>query len=487
MYRTTLLVRSSLPHHSPSLHTPLPHHSPSLHTPLSSHLPSLHTPSHRRHLSSHSNPLPLLSSRGLLQDLWPQGEVASHQLAARLARAPVGVYAGFDPTADSLHVGNLLVLVGLLHFQRAGHRVVALLGGATARIGDPSGRNSERQELEEDQLEANLGGIRENIERVVANHSTFLAPNLALPEVEVVNNDSWYRELSIVDFLGSVGRRLRISRMLGRSSVKARLETQEGMSLTEFTYQALQAFDWRHLHRSRGCEVQLGGGDQLGNMVAGQEVLDGAPCWGVLLPLITDEQGSKFGKSAGSPVWLDRRRTSTFDFYQFFLRQPDHAVGALLRQFTFLPEQEVAALEERGRERPEERIPQAALARQVTLLVHGEEGLSLAERTTAVLYQQDVATLARFTPEEAGEVFQGAPYLRRLFQPGTSVLDLANMVGCFKHERDAMRIIGAGGFYINTVRMTNIEEVLVHGKHIMANDLTLVRVGKKNHYIVEWT
>jgi len=440
-----------------------------------------------RCISSGRNVLPTLASRGLLQDVWPQGDLSTHQLAATLEKEPCGVYAGFDPTASSLHVGNLLILVGLLHFQRAGHRAVALLGGATARIGDPSGRNTERQEVGEAEVQANLSGIRNNIERVVANHKELLAGKKALPELEIVNNEDWYGDMNVMTFMGKVGRRLRISRMLGRHSVKSRLESSEGLSLMEFTYQALQGHDWAHLHATRRCLVQLGGNDQLGNMVAGQEVLQGEPCWGVLLPLITDEAGNKFGKSGGAPVWLDQSKTSVFDFYQFFVRVPDAVAGSLLRQFTFLPEQEIVALEEKQRQSPEERPAQTALAQQVTLLVHGEEGLRIAERTTAVLYKQDLRTLSKLSAEEARQIFQGAPYLRRLFKAGTSVLDLATMIGCFKHERDAMRIIGAGGFYINTVRITNIEEMIIHGKHIMANNLTVVRVGKKNHYVVEWT
>jgi len=440
-----------------------------------------------RSIASGRNVLPILASRGLLQDVWPQGDVSSHQLAAILEKESCGVYAGFDPTASSLHVGNLLILVGLIHFQRAGHRAVALLGGATARIGDPSGRNSERQEVSEEEVQANLKGIQNNIERVFANYSENLAPKKTLPKLEIVNNEDWYRKMNVMTFMGKVGRRLRISRMLGRHSVKSRLESTEGLSFTEFTYQALQAHDWAHLHATKRCLVQLGGSDQLGNMVAGQEVLQGEQCWGVLLPLITDEAGNKFGKSAGAPVWLDQSKTSVFEFYQFFVRVPDALVGSLLRQFTFLPDQEVAALEEKHREKPELRLGQTALAQQVTLLVHGEEGLRIAERTTSVLYKQDLKTLSQLNVDEARQIFHGAPYLRRLFKTGITILDLATMIGCFKHERDAMRIIGAGGFYINTIRITNIEEVVIHGKHIMANNMTVVRVGKKNHYIVEWT
>ena len=440
---------------------------------------------------SSRNVVKTLASRNMVEDLFPRESVDS---LARLLEAPkpTTVYAGFDPTAPSLHVGNLLVLTSLLHFQRAGHRVVVLVGGATARIGDPSGKNSEREELDENVIVKNIDGIQNDIERIVTNHeANFWSEEQGeLQRVEIVDNESWYRKMNIIDFLSSVGRNLRLGKMLSRSSVKGRLESDAGLSLTEFSYQAFQGFDWLHLLQSRGCRIQVGGKDQMGNIMAGQEIIS-RKCeedvWGVTLPLIVNEEGNKFGKSAGAPVWLSESLTSAFNLYQFFMRIPDDQLPSMLRYFTFLPVGEVDMVMAKHTLAPEKRVGQTCLAKNVTLLVHGKAGLEMAQTTTNILYKQDINTLSTIDLEQARNVFTGAPFLQLLFSPGLTVLDLALKVGCFRTEKDAVRIIGAGGFSINMVRVSNTEEVLTHGKHIMENGLTLIRVGKKNFYIVEWT
>lgn len=440
---------------------------------------------------SSRNVVKTLASRDMVADVFPRENVDS---LARLLEGPkpTTVYAGFDPTASSLHVGNLLILSSLLHFQRAGHRVVVLVGGATARIGDPSGKNSEREELHEKVIVKNIEGIRTDIEKIVNNHEQHFwsEEQGELQKVEIVDNESWYREMNIIDFLSSVGRNLRLGKMLSRSSVKGRLESEAGLSLTEFSYQAFQGYDWLHLFQSRSCRIQVGGKDQMGNIMAGQELIS-KECeedvWGVTLPLIVNEEGSKFGKSAGAPVWLSEDLTSAFNLYQFFMRLPDSQVPSMLRYFTFLPVGEVDMVMEKHRVAPDKRVGQTCLARNVTLLVHGEAGLEMAQTTTDILYKQDSKTLSSIDLEQARSVFTGAPFLQLLFSPGLTVLDLAHKVGCFRTDKDAVRIISAGGFSINMARVTNTEEVLTHGKHIMENGLTLIRVGKKNFYIVEWT
>ena len=341
-------------------------------------------------------------------------------------------------------------------------------------------------------IDNNLVGIKENIERVFRNHDEIFwsEERGKLKEIIIVDNSDWYRKMNIIDFLASVGRNLRMGRMLGRTSVKSRIESDIGLSLTEFTYQAFQAFDWLHLLRSRRCRVQVGGKDQLGNIVAGQEMISKEgeeEVWGVTVPLIVNEEGHKFGKSAGAPVWLSPALTSPFSLYQFMMRLPDSQMEKMLSYFTFLPHQELEDLLESHQTQPEKRSAQTCLARQVTLLVHGEAGLEMAEKTTNILYHQDLNTLAGLSLDQARQIFTGAPFLQRLFSPGLSVLDLATKVGCFRTEKDAIRIIRAGGFSVNMVKIQNTEEIVTHGKHIMANGLTLVRVGKKNYYIVEWT
>lgn len=228
----------------------------------------------------------------------------------------------------------------------------------------------------------------------------------------------------------------------------------------------------------------------MGNIVAGQEMISKASTkdvWGVTIPLIVNEEGNKFGKSAGAPVWLDPALTSPFNLYQFFLRLPDSQMEMMLRFFTFLPDQEIQNILESHRDRPEKRQAQTVLAKNVTSLVHGQQGLDTALKTTSVLYNRDIDTLAGLSLEEARDIFSGAHFLQRLFKPGLTVLEMAQNIGCFKTERDAVRIIRAGGLSVNMVKTDNTEEVLTHGKHIMANGLTVVRVGKKNYYIVEWT
>jgi len=440
---------------------------------------------------SKRNVVETLSSRNMVADVFPRESV--HSLVRLLeGPQPTTVYAGFDPTAPSLHVGNLLVLTSLLHFQRAGHRVVVLLGGATARIGDPSGKNSEREELGEEVIVKNIHGIKCDIEKIVNNHKQHFwsKERGELQEVEVVDNESWYKEMNIIDFLSSVGRNLRLGKMLNRSSVKTRLESDEGLSLTEFSYQAFQGFDWLHLLRTRDCRIQVGGKDQLGNIMAGQEIISRErepDVWGVTIPLIVNEEGSKFGKSAGAPVWLSQDLTSPFSLYQFFMRLPDSQIPSMLQYFTFLPVGELEMVMEKHSLAPEKRVGQTCLAKNVTLLVHGQAGLEMAQTTTDILYNKDIKTLSSISLDQAREVFTGAPFLQRLFSPGLTVLDLANKVGCFSREKDAIRIIRAGGFSINMVKVNNTEEVLTHGKHIMENGLTVIRVGEKNFYIIEWT
>ena len=349
-----------------------------------------------------------------------------------------------------------------------------------------------REELGDEVIDGNMLGIRENIERVFRNHDQLFwsEDRGKLRDIVIVDNSDWYRKMNIIDFLASVGRNLRMGRMLGRTSVKSRIESDSGLSLTEFTYQAFQAFDWLHLLRSRDCRLQVGGKDQLGNIVAGQEMISKErqeEVWGVTVPLIVNEEGSKFGKSAGAPVWLSPTLTSPFSLYQFLLRLPDSQMEKMLSYFTFLSQQELEDLLESHQSQPEQRSAQNCLARQVTLLVHGQTGLEMAEKTTNILYHQDLSTLATLTLDQARDIFTGAPFLQRLFSPGLSVLDLAIKVGCFRTEKDAIRIIRAGGFSINMVKIQNTEETLTHGKHIMANGLSIIRVGKKNYYIVEWT
>lgn len=291
-------------------------------------------------------------------------------------KSPQCIYAGFDPTADSLHIGNLLVLMNLLHWQRGGHQVIALVGGATGLIGDPSHRTNERDQLDQDIINSNIAGIRKNIETIFENHEKYFYKEESFPlkPVTIVNNIDWYNNVNVIDFVRSVGRHFRMGTMLIKSSVESRLKSDSGMSFTEFTYQIFQAYDWLCLFKKYNCRFQVGGSDQLGNIVAGHELISRASkkdVFGLTLPLITSEGGKKFGKSLGNAVWLSPKKSSSFQLYQFFIRTTDADVENYLKLFTFLSLNYIKQLMIEHQAKPDLRKAQKILAENVTLLVHG--------------------------------------------------------------------------------------------------------------------
>ncbi|XP_045611659.2 tyrosine--tRNA ligase, mitochondrial [Procambarus clarkii] len=431
-----------------------------------------------------------LDERGLWADRFPDSN--TNKLIEDLITRTQTIYSGFDPTADSLHVGNLLVLMALLHCQRAGHNVIALVGGATGQVGDPSGRSSERPLLHIDEINNNADKIAENIQCIFDNHKQFFwkgGNDKLLPQLRIENNLHWYRRLSVVDFLRVTGRNLRMGDMLSRTSVQSRLKSAEGLSFTEFSYQALQAYDWLYLYDKYNCKIQIGGNDQMGNFHSGYQLINrihNASVTGLTVPIITNESGDKFGKSAGSPIWLDSSKTSPFDLYQFFVRVKDSEIEKYLLLLTFLPVTDVKKVMEKHKSSPESRHAQVKLAEKVTLLVHGQSGLESALRTTEALYGNKPEALAQMSKEDIEGAFKFAASSNIFLEPGTSVIGMALKAGCFADERDARRIIEAGGFYINLARVTMPDLVLIPGVHILPNGLTLARVGKKNYYLIKW-
>uniref|UniRef100_A0A182R226 Tyrosine--tRNA ligase n=1 Tax=Anopheles funestus TaxID=62324 RepID=A0A182R226_ANOFN len=429
-----------------------------------------------------------LKERGFIQDVFPAETI--DKARTMLGSKSQTVYAGFDPTANSLHVGNLLVLIGLLHTQRAGHQPIALVGGATGLIGDPSGRKTERQLLETEAVQHNVSCIKRQIEQIFSNHERFFwnKPDTLKPVI-VVNNADWYRQYSFVDFMANVGRYFRMGAMLSRSSVQTRLTSETGMSFTEFSYQLFQAYDWLHLLRHHNCRFQLGGSDQMGNIMSGQELIsrtESKEVFGLTLPLITNEEGDKFGKSAGNAVWLSDERTSPYAMYQFFVRTPDTEVDKLLRLLTFLPVQTIEQVMARHRRTPELWEAQKLLAAELTKLVHGEEGLQKAIGISNALYNGDLSTLELLEIKDIAQSFGGAPLCEILPEPGMTVVDVALRARCFPSRTDAERIITAGGFSINLKKAKNPSEVLSPSVHILSNRISLLRVGKRNYYIVKW-
>uniref|UniRef100_A0A336MFZ3 Tyrosine--tRNA ligase n=2 Tax=Culicoides sonorensis TaxID=179676 RepID=A0A336MFZ3_CULSO len=436
----------------------------------------------------HNGNILKLADRGFFQDIFPAEYV--NEAKKLLTNKSQTIYAGFDPTSDSLHIGNLLVLIGLIHCQRSGHVPIALLGGATGQVGDPSGRKTERSVLENADLEHNLKCINMQVQRIFENHQNlFWNEKDQLKPVIIVNNLEWYREINSIDFITKIGRYFRMGEMLSRSSVQSRLTSDTGMSFTEFSYQLCQAYDWLHLYEKYKCRFQLGGSDQMGNINSGHDLIskkEKVQAFGITLPLITNEVGDKFGKSAGEAVWLDDKKTSAYSLYQFFIRQPDSEVEKLLRLFTFLPMNEIKEMLERHKRTPELREPQRKIAEDVTLLIHGKEGLEKAENVSKALYSGDAEVLGTLPSNEIKEIFKGAPVKEVFLESGLSVFDLVMKVKCFPTEKDASRIISAGGFYINQRKVTNLSEVIVPGVHILQNGVSLLRVGKRNYYIVKF-
>ncbi|XP_022243320.1 tyrosine--tRNA ligase, mitochondrial-like isoform X1 [Limulus polyphemus] len=432
----------------------------------------------------------LLYKRGVIQDKFPD---ESPDIPFLLDGGKQCIYSGFDPTSDSLHIGNLLVIIVLMHLQRLGHVILSVIGDATAQIGDPSGRNTERSALSLLDIHKNSKCIQTDLERLFENHEKYFwnpsKPKKNLSSVRILHNSEWYNNQDLVTFLSTVGRHFRLGQMLSRTSVQNRLNSQEGMSFTEFTYQVFQSFDWLFLYDKYNCRFQVGGSDQMGNIHSGHDLINrvrSREVFGITTPLIKSDTGDKYGKTGGSAIWLNPEKTSPFEFYQFFIRLADRDVEAFLKYFTFLSLQEIESELQKHMKDPGSRHGQKTIAKNVTLLVHGEHGLQSALRATEALFHSTPETLVKLNEEELRQIFQQATVVELLLDPGTTVLDMAMRAKCFVNLEDAERIIMAGGFYINHIRINNPKYVLIPGQHILPNGISVVRVGKKNYYIIKW-
>ncbi len=390
-------------------------------------------------------------------------------LREALAAGPVTVYCGFDPTAPSLHFGNLVQLVVLRHLQRAGHRVICLVGGSTGLIGDPR-PTSERVLKTKEQTADWVGRITEQVRPFL----DVTGDNPAL----IVNNLDWTGELSALDFLRDVGKHFRVNQMLRKESVAARLESQDGISYTEFSYQLLQGLDYLHLFREFGCTLQTGGQDQWGNLTAGADLIhrvEGASVHLLTTPLVTDSHGQKFGKSEGNAVWLSADMTSPYAFYQYWLNVEDASVVHLLKVFTDRSPDEVAELEAVHAEKPFLREAHRALATDVTSLVHGSEATAAAAAASAALFGSgDVAGLDRATLADAAAELPGADV-----PPGTGLLDALVAVGLVDSKKAARRTVDEGGVSVNNVRVGDVTRVLGEEDYLHG-DLVLLRRGRKS-------
>lgn len=398
-----------------------------------------------------------------------------------LDEAPRTAYIGFDPTAASLHVGSLLPIMGLVHLQRAGHTPIALVGGGTGLIGDPSGKTAERQLLTKEVAAENAEGIR-------AQLAHFLDFDAKANAARMRNNVDWLGGLALVDFLRDVGKHFSVNQMLARESVKRRLEADDGgISFTEFSYALLQAYDFLELYRREGCTVQMGGSDQWGNITAGTDLvrrMGGGRAFGAVFPLVTNASGTKFGKSEAGAVWLDPELTSPYRFYQFWVNVDDADIARYLRFFSLRPHSEIEELEEAVRTEPHARAAQKALAEEVTRRVHGETGLARAVQATGVLFGGEVEGLGA---DEVADIFADVPSTRvapdALSGEGMAIVDLLVETGVATSKGDARRAIDGGGIYLNNRRVTDAAAAVDAGALIEGRFLVL-RKGKRRYHLV---
>jgi tyrosyl-tRNA synthetase len=417
-----------------------------------------------------------LQARGLLQDVSHRDE-----LAALLARETVTLYAGFDPTAKSLHVGNLVPTILLARFQRAGHRPIALVGGATGMIGDPSGKSAERNLLDPDTLAANVSTIRKQLERFFDFGA---GPTGAI----MVDNADWFRKIGYIDFLRDIGKLMTVNYMLAKDSVKSRLEDRaSGISYTEFSYMMLQAYDFVHLAEAHGCRLQVGGSDQWGNITAGIELqrkLGRPPVYGMTVPLLLDASGEKMGKTAsGARVWLDPELTSPYAFYQYWLNTDDADVERLLKIFSWRGLEEIAEIIITHKEAPESRLGQRILAEDFTTWVHGADATRSAIGASQVMFG---GSLENLTDADLRPLMADVPSTsmsRTDLAKGIPLLELLTQTKLSASKGAARRLVQGGGVYVNNIRVADPEKILTLAD-LGTESMIVLRAGKKNYHIV---
>ena len=420
----------------------------------------------------------------LIEDLQWRGLLADctdlDALTKRLNEGPITLYCGFDPTGDSLHVGHLMGQLTLKRFQLAGHHVMALAGGATGMVGDPSGRSSERNLLTREQLSHNIACIKEQLARLL----DFDAP--ANP-ARLVDNAEWTAPISFLDFLREVGKYFSLNVMLAKDSVKSRMEGDSGISYTEFSYQLLQAHDFYHLRNTANCELQIGGSDQWGNITAGTDLVRkklAMPAWGWTFPLITKSDGTKFGKTAGGAVWLDPQKTSPYKLYQFFVNTEDAKVSEYLRKFTFLPRPEIEELEAKHAANPGPREAHKALAREVTRLVHGQAALDAALKASDILFGAEIGdTTEEVFRDVVGEIPTKEITSAQLAAPGFALTEALVHTGLSQSKGQAKKDIEGGGVYINNVKCADIAKTLA-SSDLLFGQHVLLRKGKRTYAVL---
>ena len=422
-----------------------------------------------------------LEWRGMLHDIMPETE--NH-----LNQGPTAAYIGFDPTADSLHIGSLVQILILMHFQRAGHQPIALVGGATGMIGDPSGKSDERNLLDSAALEKNVAGIKAQLERFLDFSSSNQNPAI------LVNNFDWMKNYSLIDFSRDIGKHITVNYMMAKDSVKKRLgsESQVGMSFTEFTYQLLQGYDFLHLYKNYNCTLQMGGSDQWGNITTGTELVRrkaGGKAYAITCPLITKADGTKFGKTEGGNIWLDKNRTSPYKFYQYWLNASDADAENYIKIFTFLSKEEIDALIEEHKETPHLRLLQKRIAEEVTVLVHSKEDLANAQRASQILFgkstSQDLMQLDNAT---FLDVFDGVPQAqmeKSSLSEGVDIIAaLAGEGKLLKSNGEARRALKENSISVNKTKVNDQKKITA--EDLINDRYILLQRGKKSYFVLEF-
>ncbi|HEY8928535.1 MAG TPA: tyrosine--tRNA ligase [Mucilaginibacter sp.] len=415
--------------------------------------------------------------RGMLHDIMPGTEEL-------LNKGMVSGYIGFDPTADSLHVGSLAQIMTLIHFQRAGHKPFALVGGATGMVGDPSGKSAERNLLSEDVLQANLAGIKGQLEK-------FLDFDCGANSAQMVNNYDWFKDFTFLDFIREVGKHITVNYMMAKDSVKKRLEGETGMSFTEFTYQLVQGYDFYYLWKHNNCALQMGGSDQWGNIVTGTELVrrkGAGEAFALTTQLIKKSDGTKFGKTEGGNIWLDATKTSPYKFYQFWLNTSDDDAKAYIRIFTLFDQATIEALEAEQDAAPHQRALQKALAKDITIRVHGEAAYEKAIKSSEFLFGNvGIEFLSELNDDEVLGLFEGVPNFKvslSELQNGVNVVELlAAHTAIFPSKGEAKKMIQGGGTAVNKIKVATPEDIftidnLISGKYLV------VQKGKKNYFLI---
>lgn len=423
-----------------------------------------------------SNLLDDLRARGLVE------EVSDEALGELFSRSTVSFYTGYDPTASSLQIGNLFAILTMRRLQLAGHRPVIIVGGATGMIGDPSGKNAERNLLSEETIAKNVSCIRAQLEKLL---DFDCGKNSAI----LLNNHDWLGKFSFLDFLRDVGKRFRMGEMLAKESVKKRLNSEVGLSFTEFSYQMLQAYDFLHLYKEHGVKLQLGGGDQWGNITAGIDLIrkcESGSAYGMVIPLVTDANGNKFGKSEGGTVYLDPQMTSPYQMYQYLLNSDDKKVATYLKYFTFLTMDEIAQLEQAITSAPEQRAAQKTLAAEVVRIVHGAAGLAAAEQATRIFFGEKIANLC---DNDLKAIFADVPAVeiaRSELAVGINIVDLLARTELYKSKSEARKSVEQNGAYLNNNKIEGIAQIVAE-KDLASETALVLRKGKKNYCLVKVT